>query len=397
MSETKNYAWPVTTTSKDVYEYFEQSVWNRKDILKNKKIVVFGAGIRGTLLSIILEKAGYEEFYFTDNNSEKWGGYINSHLIMPINEVYQQIDQVYVLIAIEGCAKVEAQLEEKGFVSEVNYSSLDTSLYDFYMEEFGRKTDGKVLVMGDCGVTHISLLDENKANMGEIIQEKIGKDSVKVLAMHGMGMHSFYHILKTQIKTFGIPKVVVLMTNFETFTGKQHLLPRSQHLPLLEKVYACSREDSEFQEYLEVVRERTENFQIEIASQSADSDYENRARIYMRYNYMYRLKEENENIQYMQKIIQMLNEEGVKVITFIPPVNYQLAKKLEIPKFTEKYEANVKTLTGILEKYDCKVLNLAYLLTEDEFASSMTVDETANYTGRYKQADVIAREIARSI
>lgn len=393
MSEAKNYAWPVTTTSKDVYDYFEQFVLNNGTILKNKKIVVFGAGIRGTLLAIILERAGYQEFYFTDNNKEKWGGYINSHLIMPIDEVYQQIDSVYVLIAIEGCAKVEAQLEGKGFVSGTNYSSLDTSLYDFYIEEFQRKTDGKVLVMGDCGVTHISLLDENRANMGELIQEKIGKDSVKVLAMHGMGMHSFYHILKTQMKMYGFPSVVVLMTNFETFTGKQHLLPRSQHLPLLEKVYACSQEDKEFTEYLKVVKERTENFQIEIAGQNVEDDYENRARIYMRYNYMYRLKEDNENILYMQKMIQMLNENGVKVITFIPPVNYQLAERLAIPKFKEKYEANVKTLTDILEKYDCKALNLAYLLTEDEFATSMTVDETANYLGRYKQADVIAKEV----
>lgn len=394
MSSLVNHAWPVTATSKDVYEYFESKVLELELILQQKKIIVFGAGIRGTLLSLILEKNGYNEFYFTDNNRAKWGGGINGHLILPINEVYDDIKNVFVLIAIESCATVERQLEAVGFLAGENYQSLDTTLYDFYIEEFKRKTDGKVLVMGDCGLTHISLLDEKKDNMADLIKRGVGNDSVKVLAMHGMGMCSFYHILKTYVSTNDFPEIMVLMANFDTFTGKQHLLPRSQHVELLERIYDSDvNKQEDFRDYIDEAKKRMNNFQVEIVGGGGKEDFASRARLYIRYNYMYRLREDNENIVYMEKILQWLNKNDVKIIVYIPPVNYQLTEKIGIVNFKEKYEMNVTTINNILKKYKCTLLDFSYLLSENEFSSVMTADETANYEGRCKQANIIVKEI----
>lgn len=392
MADSKNYAWTVSTSSKEVYDYFTSMVQRMGNELRQKEIVVFGAGIRGTLLAIILERLGYSEFCFTDNNNQKWGGNINGHAIVPVEEICQKRGKVFILIALEGCQHIVEQLKDKAFVQESDFVSLDTSLYSLYMNEFHRKTNGKILLMGDCGMTHISLEEKKKQNMAEILKDKLGESSIKILAMHGMGMGAYYHILKTYGQIYGYPKVMVLMTNFEVFTGKQHLLPRSQHVELLRMVHALRPEDNEFRAYIEQAEQRAQNLQVEIVGDKI-GDYIERAKLYIRLNYMYRLRTENENIQYLRKILQLLQEKKVNVITFIPPVNYQLAGRLELTNFKERYEANVGILTGILSEYDCKILNLAYLLTENEFAATMTVDETANYAGRYKQAEQIIRAV----
>lgn len=393
MVESKNYAWNVNAVSKDVYFYFETKVNQLRQVLEKKKIVVFGAGIRGNLLAMILEKNGFYSFCFTDNNGEKWGGNINGHDILPVSDVYDKIGEVYVLIAIEGCEKVVLQLEKNGFQEGENYTSLDTSLYDLYMKEFLRKYDGKVLVFGDCGLTHISLSDSDDCSMGEMLKQSLGGELVKILAMHGMGIHSFYHILKTQVFMYGFPETLVMMINFDTLTGKQHLLPRSQHLNLLERIYQYSGEDEEFEAYLQVVRERSENFQIELVSENGEHGYEERLKLYLRLNYMYRLKKDNENLVYLERTLQWLGQNGVRVITYIPPVNYQLAERLGLKNFQQRYQSNLDILFEILNKYRCKVLDFSYLLPENEFSTVTTADETANYVGRQKQVENLVREL----
>ena len=68
--EPKNYAWPVTVAGRYDYDALEKCVNQYKDILDKKQLVIFGAGIRGTVFSIWLKKKGYTQIIFTDNNPD---------------------------------------------------------------------------------------------------------------------------------------------------------------------------------------------------------------------------------------------------------------------------------------------------------------------------------------
>lgn len=396
MNEQKNYAWPVSVSSKEVYQYFLTKVKLLKEQLSNRTILIFGAGIRGTLLAIILQEEGFQEFSFVDNNKDKWGGNINGYPIMSFEEACHMDPEPFFLLSMEDCEKVTVQVKAAGFVEDEDYCVLNASLYDFYMEEYKRENENKVLIMGDCGLTHVPIVDSGADNLGTILKKRLGENKSKVLAMHGMGMNSYYHIFRTYVKEFGYPQRVLLMTNFETMTGKQHLLPRSQHYALLQRVYQHSQDDSEFGAYLKLVKERAENFKIEIVSASDKDSYEEQARNYMRYNYTYRLRESNENIEYLQKFLDLLQQNHVEVTTYIPPVNYEYAKELEIPNFEERYRYNVDLLKKIQSKYEVTVLDLSHFLTREEFATPITVDETANYQGNMKQAAEMIRVIGET-
>ena len=58
MENKKNFAWPVTTVCKYDLKAFENFIEEKASILYGKRIVVFGAGIRGTQYSFFLKRFG---------------------------------------------------------------------------------------------------------------------------------------------------------------------------------------------------------------------------------------------------------------------------------------------------------------------------------------------------
>lgn len=395
MEEKINYAWPVTTLCKYDYYALKKCMEENEKQFSNKKIILMGAGIRGTAFSILLKKFGYYNIAFTDNNEKKVGGTINEFPILPFSEIEAQRGQIAVIISVENGQVLKKQLADAGFEENRNFFYVESGLYDAYVEKFLEKKRTEYLLMGDCGITDISKTDNEFSNLGEMITEKLGEDQTKVLAVHAMGMRAFYHVLHAQIEYVEKPKIVAIMANFETFTGKQHVLPRSQHMPLIRRLSdAVENRDIELAEYADVTKERFENFKMDYFTSSKDTvkkmNSDRNDRIVIRMNYMYELQEENECIVYLKKIISLCKEQDIKLFFFIPPANYQYAEELFGEKFGEKYNANVEKLKQIVNDRGIQVLDLSYALNRNQFASTCTIDETTNYEGRVITSEAIA-------
>ena len=58
---SKRMEWPLKTAQKEILKAFDQFVIENKSFLENKKLLVWGASVRGTLLGMILEKKGLIE------------------------------------------------------------------------------------------------------------------------------------------------------------------------------------------------------------------------------------------------------------------------------------------------------------------------------------------------
>lgn len=398
MTEKTNYAWPVTSSSKEEYSAFCDWMISNQKMLEHNEIAIWGAGIRGTEFSIFFKRNNFTKIFFTDSNKQKWGGYINEFPIVDIDTLKKKMatGRVKILISTENSKEIEEGLIKERYVKQKDFFSIKSILYEKYIEEFMRLYTNDILVMGDCEFSKISLTDKDMRNLGEMLKDELGESAAKVLAMHGMGLRSHYNLLRMQIAQGMIPKILVIMINLDTLTGKQHLLPRSQHEELLKTVYQkldfC---DQEYEEYLEIVHERNKNLQAEFFTTNNINNVpmQTKSKLYMKINYLYTLDVNTEGIQYMIKIFRIAKERGIKVIPFIPPVNYELGEIIFGSKFKERYSENISKIEEITTEAGFKLLDMSYCLRQEEFAQPNTPDETANDIGRTKMANILVKNI----
>lgn len=388
MEEAVNFAWPVTVLGQYDYNALSDCLEQYKNIVEQKEIVIFGAGIRGTIFSILLQQKGYTNLVFTDNNENKVGNFINEFPIISFSDVCEKRKEVFIIVSAENGEGIKRQLENNGFQEGIGFALVENHVYEEFIEEFFSKRNTEILVLGDCGLTDVGLKDNSYTTLGDLLKE--GREQTKVLAMHGMGMRAYYQLVKLQSKAVEKPKKLMVMANFETFTGKQHLLPRSQHVQLFELLYE-KFEDTELEEHLKLIRDRFANLKMDYFTSSHETmkrDQRN-DKIVFKMNYMYNLSLENECIQYMFHLSEFCKKQGIQLAFFIPPANYQYAEKLWGEEFKIRYEENCKRLKEELSKKSIPVLDLSYMFPSDKFGDCCTVDECLNFEGRRLAAEAM--------
>ena len=401
MGDKKNYAWPITAISKENYKAIVDCV-NANKIFHEKKVLIFGAGIRGAEIAVIIQTQGINDIIFTDNNSDKWGGLIDTHPIISVEEAIHMKGNVAVIISAEEGSEICDQLENFGFIKDVDYFYPLPNLYERFISEFKRPLQDKTLIMGDCMFEVVAFDDKNKDSLTEMFHQKLGYDNVKLLTMHGMGLPAFYHVLKAQINMGFRPNVFVVMLNFETLTGKQHLLPRSQHTKLMQAVSEIAPDpDGELKKYYQITLERVKNVQAEFFTTDKFAAGHNdkgiisdsASRVFFKLHYMYELNTEIESLSYLRKIMKMGNEIGFFVLPFVPPVNYERGTELFGAEFETAYNKNLNKLSDLVKDSGYSLLDLSHICNKKEFAHETTPDETTNYMGRSKIVNAICREI----
>lgn len=384
--DIKNYAWLVTAYDKRVYESVRKCIDENEERFLNKQIIIFGAGARGSEISVILEELNPCPLIFADNNSQKWGGMIDKYPIISPNDAFDMKDKAIFLISTEESAEIEEQFADNGLVENHDFFVIRTSAYKEFVQEFDRVVKEEVLFFADCMFAVISFRDKIKLSLTEMIEKDLGKNQVKLLTMHGMNIRSYYHILKAQVRKAMKPKTVLLMVNFETLTGKQHLLPRSQHTELIEKIAQRVPDDHEMQEYLSIVKDRFQNVQAEFfvgeETNKAGVIGNSAARIFFKLHYLYKLDKNIEPIQYLIKAIRYCKNNEIEIIPFVPPVNYEYGIELFGEEFENLYQRNLLIIKQICEEESCLFLDLSHCCCKEQFADVTTPDETTNYYGR---------------
>lgn len=405
MSEVKNFAWPVTAVSKEDYRCMTDFLEEKKKEFRRKKLLVFGAGIRGAIIAMLAANRGHSEVFFSDNNEEKWGGVIDGFPILPPEEAFRRKDEFIFVISAEEGEAIRQQLLAAGLKENEEFFSVASHLYEKYEKEYRRPMNNEVLVLGDCMFEVIAFADQNKDSLGEILKQRMGEDQVKLLTMHGMSMPGFYHAVKGQINLGFVPRTIVVMINFETLTGKQHLLPRSQHSALAAMMSRVSPDpDGELAAYAELTAKRVNEIQADFfttdrLSSSRSSGNDNgkisdaASKMFLKVNYLYKLDTEMECMQYLRKLLRMAAENHILVIPFVPPVNYERGTQLFGEKFEERYGENLSALKEAVEKEGVCLLDLSHSCRKELFADISTPDETTNYGGRSLIAEYLIKEL----
>lgn len=386
-----DFAWPSTSEHASVLQFFDHEIDVLRDRLAGKRIVIFGAGIRGCNLLHILQEKGYTDIVFADNNLAKHGGCIGRYDIMSLDEILTYNAPQFILISPENDQSIRKDMSAYGIREGLYWYSLAYDVYDAYCQEFLRPLNNHLLVMGDCILSHVAMQDDSRTSLAEMFRESWGKNHCKVLGMHGIGQQANYRILSALLKRGERPnKVLWLLTEL---APKAHLMPRTQH-PCLMEMLASISHDKELAIYASIARERYSRFMVEDFAATSSRGNANIEKMYMQMMYLFRIKENSEAVVYLKETIKLLNREKIPIVLYIPPVNYELGESF-FADFQSRHESNFIRLSEFLahDNLNYEVIDASRILSSDEFAARNTVDETANYRGRCKQLDKIKQFI----
>ena len=385
--EKIDYAWPVTSEHSVVLQRLRAELERLASAFSGKRVVLFGAGIRGCCLLHLLEQRSFRDIVFCDNNPEKQKGRIRQYDIVSLDEALRYDAPQIFFVTPENSGVMGRQLTDAGLTEGSNWYSFDVSGYDAYAEEYVRPVSDHLLVLGDCAFTHIALTDDNTSSVGEMLKAELGEKHCKVLAMHGMGTRAYFHIIHSLIDKNERPALLVLLLVLEVLAPKAHLMPRTQHPALLRMLTAAAANpNQEFLTYVDLAEERFKKFQTESFASFQSAQKEVNEKLYMQMNYLFKIKEETEGVVYLKKILKTMNDASIPVVLYVPPVNYEQGERFFGDAFRARYMENFTKLYDFLDKEGLcyRVADASFLLTGHEFAAPNTIDETANYEGRSK-------------
>ncbi len=387
----KDFSWPVSAFNEKEFRKFSLDIDANRKKMFGRKIYIFGAGIRGCIFLKFCEMKDIKIAGFIDNDPNKADGCIGDYRIQKFEEVHEQKIPYYVIVSTENSQGIIRQLTKEGLEQGEDFLSVTTDLYDNFADDFFRKDDYPYLFLGDCIFSQVAVGDSSYGSLEDMVYHEFGKERCNILGMHGMPIRTFYHLVRLLLKRGRIPQKVVLVVNTVMFAGKKNQLPRAQHTPLLRNIQEkLNFEDQEFADYVSLTKERMERFRTDaFVSTSNTIKSRNSGRIVklrMKMNYMYSLDENEEGVVYLRRLAELCEEYRVGFFPFLPPVNYEYGESLFGEEFHVCYRANVQKLKAILER-DCGVTlwDAGYLLSQEYFAASDTINEITNYLGRQKE------------
>lgn len=387
----KDFSWPVNGMDYENYEAFCTWFTQYEPIINERQLIIWGAGSRGTGFATLMRKMGFDKFLFVDSSPRIWGGCICGTDIIEPDKLEQYRERV-ILVSPENSGEIEKYLNSHNYKKDEDYFLIQTRTYEAYIEEFLRPYGKKTLILGSCEFSAISLDDKDFRSMREMLFEKLGKDTTKILAIHGIGLRAQYHILHAQIMSGMVPERLLLQISIDTLVAKDHLFPHTQHAKLLKMIVDTQNKPSnEFLEYVSIAEERSRNPFMNPFEGFGTGMVKAKIRNYYTYYYMADLEENAEGLAYLKKILDEASANDIEVIPFVLPVNYQLAKELLADEFDTKYK---HTLDIVQEVTDANgLLNLSYALDSELFAWPEAPNASLNDQGREKIAEMLCSQI----
>jgi len=107
------------------------------------------------------------------------------------------------------------------------------------------------------------------------------------------------------------------------------------------------------------------------------------------YYYMQPLTPEHRKLQSMLAIVEQLQEQGIKLLFYITPVDVELGDVYLGPAFRERFSANVAVVQQLLAEHNVPLLDLAYALPAFYFSDT----EHLQQDGKRQIAEALAQQL----
>lgn len=396
MEEKRSFEFPVLSINKEEYNAIQNWIQNHREIVSDKRLYIFGAGIRGNMMLKLLEEAHINVAGFCDSSSEKQGAFVRDYRIFSPAEICSRKDENYILVSTENSEEIEKMLEAEGYKKDENYFVIKNNLYASYCNSFFRRDNIDYILFGDCYFTELDVDDLEDKSMGEIAIEKLGEDRAKVLSIHGMCIPSFYYLMQMQIKLGVIPRAVAFIVNIPFCNSIQTKLPQSQHARLMQMIQRGMPESTdEFDQYVMLTEKRSHNINTGSFSARVSVNAQNSShmeKLLTKTRYMYEFKGDNENIIYLKKMIELLQSHNIKPVPFIPALNYHVGIEFYGEDFTSRYSAICENIKECIKEYDVELLDMSFLLGKEDY-SGERMTKFPDHRGKDKEITMLCNKM----
>ena len=122
--------------SKKKYDIFEKMILSHKAALSSRTIVIWGAGVLGIQFSMVLKKFCDKEFFFCDNDPQKWGKAKMETKILSPQALENKSSEFFIFLAIEEALDCTLQIENMGYKNGCDWCNLDDEVQKNFVLNF---------------------------------------------------------------------------------------------------------------------------------------------------------------------------------------------------------------------------------------------------------------------
>ena len=384
--------WPLKNAHKETVASFEQQLRDTQQALwGRKKLFVWGAGVRGTLLGLLLEKNNHNSFSYIDGDSRKWGMNICGHMIQSPEELWKTSpEDLYVLIPLEYSEDVQKILEKHGMVEQRHFSVIRSTEKQNFQDTFFSQYDKKILLIGGSLFNEILLCEEHDNDLKEDLRLRYGS-TMKVLSMNSISIGGYYYLYRLQLLCGQVPEQVWIFISWDLLTEYVHKLPRSQHVDLLEALKNKSGvSDDTLDCYLTQASLRAVDYKMELEHSplrvfdGERPSSESVHRGYLKKSLLYSVNTETESFDYLKSIVDLSCQYGIKCRMFITPYNYELVEEYFGSHAKALVGENFAKLQQFFNLHDVPIYDMGRLLPNKDFETAVTVNDAISKEGRKK-------------
>ena len=275
-----------------------------------------------------------------------------------------------------------------------------------------------VQIFGDSVYHATSETDKEKRTLAQMIDDNTGSSS-SVGFCRGSSFHTgiFYLLTKIMELFDKFPRIAVIPINLRVFSPQwdltaeykhldfvnllnQYITKNDEKLELLGIDNASSDDDfmnTPVQYYLGKYR-KIKDFSM-IHNKLTDhnmtqDDLIQRKKELFIYYYGYILKPQNRKLRLLLNTIKLLKQHGVRVLTYITPINVQAAKSFAGTQFTDNLERNLTMISDMLE-YEglfpaVQYYDFSCLFNEQYFAKLNETTEHLGELGRESLGNIVS-------
>lgn len=391
--------WKLNTFSHITYQDFQIQIHHALQGNERQRYAIWGAGVRGMMAGMLLEKAGVTDFCFIDSAVERIGSQIAGHEVKAFDQINDT--NVYIFISMEYQQEVVEKLQACGLKEERDYFCLRSQGNEFFVKQLRDCRDLDVLVLGDSCVCNIPFDEMEQMSLMQMLEKRIEGKS-KILGMPSIGMRNLYRVFQIESEKNKHLKKIVLLINWRNITSYNHLLPRTQKTGLIEEMIRYTQElgyneiESLLEDDLKTALERIGNYNLEnqYSPQNVVSDLDEDTRIsYLKISDLEELDKEAEEYVYLEKLLKAAYLKKIKVYLIVEPYNYELIVDLLGECALKIYEENYRFLSELAARYEAKVADAGRLLGEEDFLATRTVGDALRMDGRKRFAEFVADTI----
>lgn len=385
--------WPILCAEKSLIESIENLIDNHKDILEQKKIYIWGAGVRGTVLGLLMEQNGLMDYEYIDGDPEKQGKSMSGHFIVS-SECLEKNNE-FIIISIEQSEDVVILLKNMGYSKEKDYIVLKTTESKGYMEMIRNIEDGDNVVIGGSIFNAVGLSEQNKSLVDMIL--KMQETKPIVLNCLSLGV-IFYTLKLLYVEYKKSPHKVIVFLSREMVSDVNHKLSRTQKVEILEKIYNQFRKkDYELEMYIQEAKVRAQNTYIEkcfspVRGDDSEDVIVDSKKKYCMDEIMTGFEEKNESINYMKRIISITKAYHSEICFVWEPFNYEENKRYFGNGFSNIMQVYIDKLKKIIGDENM-LFDWSDLLNEQYFISLITINDALTFRG----IEVVANEIRKLI